>query len=249
MGNKDLKIVFWDVETSPIIAATWHLYPKAISHDSILKDWFIICGAWKELGKDKVHAVKVTKAYDDYNVVKALRDTLASADIIVHHNGDKFDIKKLNARIIHHRLEPLPPLLCVDTLKEARKIASFTSNRLDYLTKSLVGAGKVSVGYDLWLKAMEGNKRAIKEMLDYNKVDVIRLEELYMVLRPYMKAHPHVGALSGLEKSQSCSKCGSAQLKRNGIRYTAAGLVRQEVQCKKCGAYSRFTINKTLNLA
>lgn len=243
MHNK-AKIVFFDIETSPIIAATWGLYNQNLSHDNILKDWFMICAAWKYSDSSKVHAVAITKPDDDLNVVKTLRDALAKADIIVGHNSDKFDIKKLNARLIYHGLDPLPHIPTIDTLKEVRKIAAFTSNRLDYLTKRLVGVGKIHVDYSLWLKALKGDKKAIKEMVDYNKVDVERLEQLYEVLRPYMKQHIHIGVLNGHDRKESCPKCGSVKIKRNGIRVTAAGMKKQECQCQKCGGYFRLPMIK-----
>jgi len=170
------KIIVFDIETSPVIANTWTLYPKYLSHDNIIQDWFIICAAWKEVGKDKVHAVKIDKLGDDYNVVKTLRDALAEADVIVGHYIDKFDIKKLNTRLIYHGLDPLPKIPTVDTKKEACKIGAFTSNKLDYLSKTLLGEGKIQVEFGLWLEVMKGSKKALKEMVEYNKVDVIRNE-------------------------------------------------------------------------
>lgn len=128
----------------------------------------------------------------------------------------------------------------VDTKKEAKKVAAFTSNKLDYLGKHLLGKGKIHVDFDLWLKVMAGNKKALKEMVEYNKVDVLRLEEVYDRLKPYMKAHPHIGALNGEERNLSCPKCGSTKIKKNGIRITAAGIKKQECQCKDCGAYHQI---------
>lgn len=238
------KIICWDIETTPIIANTWDLYPKYLSHDNIIQDWSIICGAWKEVGKDAVHAVKVDAVGDDFNVVSRLRDVLASADVIVHHNGDRFDIKKLNTRLMYHNLPPLPKVPCVDTLKEAKKVAAFSSNRLDYIAKFLLGEGKIHVEYGLWLEVMKGSKKALKEMVEYNKVDVIRLEEVYLRLRPYMKSHPHHGALNDEDRNESCTHCGSKHVKKNGIRITAAGLKKQELQCQDCGAYSRVAMPK-----
>lgn len=239
-----MKIICWDIETSPIIANTWSLYPKYLSHDNILQDWFIISGAWKEVGKDKVHSVAISEVGDDLAVVTKLREVLASADVIVHHNGDKFDIKKFNTRLIYHNLPPLPKVPTVDTLKEVKKVAAFSSNRLDYLGKMLLGHGKIHVGFDLWLDVMKGSKKALREMVEYNKVDVIRLEEFYLRLRPYMKNHPHHGAVNGEDRNCSCTHCGSVKVKRNGIRITAAGLKKQELQCMACGAYSRVPIQK-----
>lgn len=241
MDNK-LKVIIWDIETSPIVSYTWSLFPSYLPHDNIVEDWYIICGAWKELGAKKVEAVAINKPGDDYEVVKTLRDTLASADIIVHHHGDAFDLKKLNARIIYHGLDPLPKILTIDTKKEAKKIAAFSSNRLDHLSKKLIGIGKIHVDFDLWIKVIKGDKKALKKMVEYNKVDVIRCEEVYDVLKPYMKNHPHTGVMRGQERFGSCKCCGSDKLKKNGIRTTASGIRKQEVQCKNCHSYSLIPI-------
>jgi len=240
MANNKPRIIFFDIETAPIVATTWGLYNANLSHENILKDWFIICAAWKFSDETSVHAASIVKPEDDRSVVLKLRNALAKADLIVGHNSDKFDIKKLNARLIYHGFDPLPQIPTIDTLKEVKKIAKFSSNRLDYLAKILTGEGKIETQYHLWLKAMVGNKRAIADMVAYNKVDVLRLEAVYLKLRPYMKQHIHMGVLHGADRFMSCSKCGSVNLKRNGVRITAAGIKKQECQCNSCGSYMRI---------
>lgn len=236
------NLIFFDLETSPIETRTWSLWPKSISHDSIMQDWTIICAAWKRLGQKTVHSVQVDKPYKDKELVKQLRDELAEADCLIGHNLDKFDIRKLNTRLIFHGLKPMPLIPTVDTLKLVRKIAAFSSNRLDYLSKMLTGEGKIHVDYQLWLKVMAGDKAALKLMVDYCKVDVLKLEELYLKLLPYSKQHPHVGAMEGKDRHESCPGCGSERTHRNGIRVTASGLKRQEQQCQDCGKYFTTSI-------
>lgn len=244
--SKEPKIILWDVETSLIVATTFSLYPERINHDNILQDWNIICAAWKELGKEKVYTVAVEDdTTNDFNVVLKLRDALADADVLVHHNGDKFDIKKLNARLIYYGLEPLPTIPTVDTLKEARKIAAFTSNRLDYLGKFLCGEGKLHTESGLWMSVLKGDMSAVKKMVDYNIVDVEILEKVYLKLRPYMKRHPHIGVMKSNDRC-TCPNCGSSELRKNGVRITATGLKKQEIQCKSCGSYQRVAM--TLNV-
>lgn len=240
--SKKPKIVFFDIETAPMIVTSWTLYPDKLSHDNILKDWYIICGAWKTNSSSKVESVAITNRKSDYSVVKAIREALKDADIIVGHNLDKFDIKKLNARLIYHKLPPLPLIPTVDTLKEVKKVAAFTSNRLDYLAKLFTGEGKMHVEYNLWLDVISGSKTALAKMVKYCKLDVVRLEEVYNHMLPYMKTHPHVGALAGNDRGCSCPKCGSTHTKMNGVRVTASGLKKQEIQCLDCGSYHRTAL-------
>lgn len=241
--TRDLKIVFFDIETTPLVITKFQ-YDKNpyIRYEDILEDWYIICAAWKTLGEKKTSSVKISKLGDDYNVVKTLRAALSEADLIVGHAIDRFDIRNLNARLLYHNLPPLPNIPTVDTLKVARRVAGFSSNRLDYLSKILNNKEKMKVDGSLWRGVMDGSKEALNKMVKYNIVDVIRDEEVYLRLRPFMKTHPHVGVMKGDDRLLSCPKCGSTKIKRNGIRVTAAGIKKQEVQCQSCGGFHRIPV-------
>ena len=246
---KDLTVVLWDIETSMSIVGSFSLYPESINHENILEDWYIICACWKYLNRPKIHGVSglddlkrfKKNVKDDFHVVKTLRDMLEDVDILIGHNSDKFDIKKFNSRLIYHNLPPLPKILTVDTLKEVRKIASFTSNRLDYLGKHLCGEGKADTSRGLWLRAMMGDKKAIEEMVKYNKVDVKVLEDVYLKLRRYMKSHPNLAE----PLTTNCPKCGSDDVKKHDVKMRASGVRYQQYQCKNCCGY--FSDTKSLD--
>jgi DNA polymerase elongation subunit (family B) len=239
------KILLFDIETSPIIATTWSLYQDHINHTDIIQDSFIISAAWKQYGVKKVHATSINDFKrksddDDYGVCKALREAFEDVDIAIGHNSDKFDFKKLNARLIYHGLPPLPKIVQLDTLKEIKKIAAFTSHRLDFLGKKLIGHGKIETSNGMWLRAMKGDRKAVKEMVEYNKIDVVRLEEVYTKIKPYIKNHPYLVPKSDCK----CRNCGGGNLYKNKIRLSAGGLRTQQYQCKDCGAYSTYPIQK-----
>lgn len=236
------RICFFDIETSPIIASTWSMYPQSLPLNGIVHDWYIICGAWKFLGDPKIYSVATTTPHKDIATVKKLMDVLASCDVIVGQNSDKFDIRKLNAKLIQYKLPPLPNIPTVDTLKASRRVAAFTSHKLDYMARILNGNQKIKVGLGLWMDVMGGSKKALKEMVTYNKMDVKLNEEVYLRLLPYMKTHPHIGVLKGHLRGLSCPKCGSQNIKKNGIRVSAAGIKSHEIQCGKCRSYSRVPV-------
>jgi DNA polymerase elongation subunit (family B) len=109
------KVLFLDIETSPIIATTFSLYPDSINHSNILQDWYIICACWKWSGNKKVESVSSLKPTEDFLVTKKLAEAIAQADIVIGHNHKKFDLKKLNSRVIFHSLPPVPSVPMVDT--------------------------------------------------------------------------------------------------------------------------------------
>lgn len=237
------KIIIFDIETSPVENLRFQKDRSPyISSNTITHDSYMISAAWKVLGEKSIHFVASQKVWDDFKTVKTLRNILASADILIGHNIDKFDLKYLNARLIYHSLPPLPIIATVDTLKEVKKVAFFTGHSLGYLASYILDEEKINVNFDLWKKVVNGNKSALKEMVAYNKQDVVVTEKWYNHLKPYMKTHPHMGVFTGENRLCSCNKCGGTHLKKNGFRVTTAGLKKQEIQCLDCGSYQRIPV-------
>lgn len=247
------KALIWDIETSPLQAAVWGLKNDWLGLNAILRDSFLICGAWKWLGGKRVYHAEcdpeAMRAYwerdtdvpPDRDLVSTLRNVVREADFVIAHNGDRFDLRKLNARVVLHGLEPLPSIRTVDTLKEARKVGMFTSNRLEYLATNLTGQGKIRTDLNLWLRVLSGEKKALGEMVTYNQRDVEALEDVYLQLRPHMKSHPNLGVDPYLDVGvQVCALCGSENLIRSGEHRTQARAYAR-YKCKSCGGYSRAT--------
>lgn len=232
----------WDIETTPIEARTWTLYPNSIRHNHIIRDWSIICASFKELGENEVTSFSIhanpTKGskdkLNDYEVVKKMRNYLQDVDIIVAHNGDKFDLKKFTSRLIFHNLPPLPKILTIDTLKEIKKVSSNTSNRLDYLAKHWGYEGKLPHSSELWTEVMEGSMEAVDYMVEYCEEDVRQLEKVYLRARPYMKAHPNIAT----DGTHNCPKCNSDNVHRHKQRTMArSGIKKIQYHCQDCGSY------------
>lgn len=175
---------------------------------------------------------------DDKKLLSDLWTLLDEADVVVAHNGDRFDVKKLNYRFIIHGLGIPSPYKTVDTLKEIKRVASFDSNRLNELCRQTGIGEKVRTGgADLWFDCLEGDRKAWARMKKYNAHDVVLLEEWYLTLRPWMKQHPNHGAYTGIA---SCPKCGSTKIQRRG-KSRAATRTYDRYQCQSCGSWSQST--------
>lgn len=179
---------------------------------------------------------------DDRPIAESLWKLLDEADIVIGHNCDKFDIRKVNARFLIHGMPPPSPYRTIDTLKEARKVFALTSNRLDAIGDVLgVGRKLDTGGFDLWARCIQGDSDAFEEMAEYNVQDVQLLEDVYLSLRPWMKSHPNLGVYNDIPEPE-CGRCGSANLQRRGYRYTNTGKYIR-YQCNDCGGWGsgRFT--------
>jgi DNA polymerase elongation subunit (family B) len=229
---KKPKILFYDIETSLAVVGTFSLFNEAINYNNILADPFIICASFKELGKKGITTVKMTGEEalkgDDSRVVKKIHNMIRGADIIVAHNGDKFDLKWIKGRGLKYGLSPLNHTTTIDTLKVSRKNFRLLSNRLDYLGEYLGVGRKMATPNGLWLGVLKGDKKAIDIMANYNKQDVVILEKVYLKLLPYIENHPVMGDRG------SCVTCGSQNLINYGTIIGARARYKK-LQCTDCG--------------
>jgi DNA polymerase elongation subunit (family B) len=234
------KIAFWDVENSPLIAATWNRYEADavwVEQESYLLSWSFKWLDGKQITKALPDYPNFDKDQrDDSALVKELAELLEKADIIVAHNGDRFDIRKAQARMLMNGFDPPKPFKTVDTLKVAKKHFMLSSNKLDHLGQFLNVGRKVQTGgYELWKKCMEGDKRAWNRMKRYNAQDVRLLEAVYLKLRPWHDTHPNMNVI--MEREDGCPKCGGKELTKRGYAYTRTGR-SSRFQCLSCKGYS-----------
>lgn len=195
---KGPKILFLDIELAPLRAALWSIWQQGVGLNQVESDWFILsfCGKWAHSGEViyKDLRGKVSEE-DDSELVEALFDLLNQADIVVAHNGRKFDVKKINARLLLNGFPKPSHYRVVDTLEQAKQQFSFTSNKLEYLTDKLCETKKSThgkfAGYVLWSECLKDNPEAWDEMESYNKLDVLSLEELYSVLSSWDSKLPN----------------------------------------------------------
>lgn len=234
------KILLFDLETTPNLSYTWGKWEQNVI--AFKKEWELLSVAYKWLGEKQVYCITRQDFKDktDKSISRELKNLLDSAEIVIAHNGDEFDIKKSNAKFIEHGLGPTSPFQKIDTKKLAKKYFKFNSNSLDDLGNLLsVGRKEKTGGFDLWLDCMAGKKEAWKLMAKYNKQDVLLLEKVYLKLRPWHEAHPNVSFLQD-DLPNGCPKCGHKKLYSKGFKYNRTGKVRQYI-CTNCGGYCLST--------
>lgn len=237
-------IVTLDIETSPLTGYTWGIWEQNVIE--VTKRSSILCAAWKYLGDKSVHAIAQyeSKGYkpgveDDYEVVKKLRDVLDEADIVVTQNGNAFDLPIIYARMFEHGLTPPSPFKKIDTKKLAKSIFKFESNKLEHMVQYAGIASKTNPGgFGAWKGCMAGNKKAWRDMVKYNKNDVVITELLYLKMRPFMESHPNLNVITN--RLDACPKCQNTDLQSRGFSITATSRKRryQCVGTKGCGGWS-----------
>lgn len=185
--SKPRKLLYFDLEVSPNIGLFWRSgYDLNITHDDIIQERAIICVCWKWEGDNTVRSLVWNKG-DDKDLCRKFAKIIDSADIICTQNGDRFDVKWLRTRCLYHNIPLSPKFNSIDTLKLARNSFLFNSNKLDYLGKFTGVGGKLETGYSLWKDILLKNcSTSLKKMVDYCKIDVVRLEQVHKKLKPYV---------------------------------------------------------------
>ena len=157
--------------------------------------------------------------------------------MVVGHNWDRFDKKKIQGRAAKHGLGPVlfPP--SVDTLKVAKKNFFLHYNKLDFVAKTLGVARKMQTSQGLWMRILLGDYTALTEMRKYNMQDIVVQAEVYAALLPYIDNHPNMNVILRSE-TLICRNCGSGRLHKHG-EYVNNTSIYDRYKCQKCGSTTR----------
>lgn len=178
---KHPRILLYDIETAGV---------NALKSDL----GFIICIGYKWLGEKRAHVLTIGQPslqhFSDRTLLGEFSPLLEAADYCVTHYGSVFDKKFIQGRLLINDLPPVvhPPMR--DTCMGLRAVTNFSSKRLKHAAKILkFRHQKLENNWPVaWMEIMRGNMKTLQDLATYCKGDVLALEELYLRLRPYVKA-------------------------------------------------------------
>jgi len=180
------KVLVYDIETAPMLSYCWGLWDQNIGLNQIHTDWHVLSWAAKWLHSDDIFYEDQRFAEnieDDKKLLEGIWKLLDEADFVITQNGKKFDQRKLNARFVFHGMKPPSSYRHIDVLLIAKAQFGFSSNKLEFMTDKLCTKYKKSThakfhGFSLWRECLAGNEEAFDEMMDYNCLDILSLQEL-----------------------------------------------------------------------
>lgn len=236
------KILLFDIETAPMEALIFSRFQDSVGLHQLQSDWFMFSWSAKWLFDPKVMSDVLTpdeaKSKNDKRITQSLWELINEADIIIAHNGKRFDEKRMNTRFFKYNLNPPSSYIMIDTLVHMKRKFQFTSNKLDWVAHDFLGLeGKIKTDFSLWEDCYNGDADALERMRKYNDQDVLVLEELYLKLRPWIQPHPNVGLYIDTQV-HSCPACGSENVEEDGEYCTYATAYKQ-YRCSDCGTISR----------
>ncbi len=249
--SRDPRVLIYDLEVS-----RWTATGYGKKWDPILQEFteqqYTHSMAWKWLGDTEVHFVgqrDFTRSYkrnksDDRQLMGAIHDVMAQADVRIGHNIIGFDEKVARTRMAINGITNLPAIgkhSLVDTLRVARANFALPSYKLDDIAEYFgLGRKLVTPGRAMWRGVAEGDMEAWDVMEAYNRTDVELTEDLYLFLRDggWITKHPNLAHISG--RPDVCTHCmapGSELVRRGFYKTGASTFVKY--RCNVCGSYQR----------
>jgi hypothetical protein len=229
------KILVFDLEVSTKIVHTYQMWDTSIPADRVIKDYYILAYSAKFVGEDKVYYLDTRYSPGcDLHILEALSHLINQATHLCGHNLKSYDLPTLRARMIQKGVEPIPKLPILDTMRMAKKLFKFTSNKLSEVAKYLnVDTMKDDhsefPGITLFTEAMNGNMRAFECMEKYCKTDSVVTEMILTKMMPW-DGDINFQAVYGQAK---CT-CGSVDFIKDGYLYTKT-TQNQRFKCVNCG--------------
>src|ERR1035437_8069130 len=130
----DAVVGFLDIETAPALGFTWGKWEQNVI--DFVHTGYMLSYTFKRAGQRGVKTrglpdyettwegdrdISDGRKRDDSELIKDLWRDLNSIDIIVAHNGTKFDLPWFATECLKHHLLPPKPSQIVDTLTSVRK--------------------------------------------------------------------------------------------------------------------------------
>jgi hypothetical protein len=225
----EVKTLYIDIETAPNMGMVWGQWQQNLTLPQITDFTEVLCFAYKWAHEDEVQFVRKDIALTAWRLFN-------EADVVVHFYGSKFDVPHLNREFLQSGLGPPRPYKQVDLKIEAAKRFKFTSNKLQHISQAVGLGGKIdNSGWELWIRCLLGVEESWAEMEEYNRQDVVLLEELHHILLPWLSNQPNA-YLYGAEEGV-CPKC-SGDLDFSGFYYTKLSCYMQHT-CLSCGSHFR----------
>ncbi|GAB3863432.1 hypothetical protein GCM10028801_31040 [Nocardioides maradonensis] len=206
--------------------------------DAVLSPPRIICWGARWYGSDKILTGAEWRKGGHERMIRQLWELVERADVVVGHNVDRADLPWLRESLPQYGI-PLPrPAKSVDTYKVMRQqFPAWHSKSLTEAAKFLnVPLGKEGKwSRDLADAAVAGDRDAQRELLTYQKGDIVLSGAVYDGMRGYIPNHPFI-TTDGDERV--CNQCGSLDLAHNG-EVRAVVMDYAAYRCNNCGGNLR----------
>ena len=242
--SKKPRICYYDIETS--LAKSYHFrnWKVNLSHKQGIQESHMLAHCWSWGSSGEIQGSVLSKEemlnHDPERLVLEAWSILDNCDVLVAHNGKKFDVRKVNAYFLQFGLPPPSSYKVIDTLQIAKNKFALPFNSLEYLAKFLGVQQKIDTGgIDLWIRCDKGDEAALQEMLDYCKGDIETLRQVHQHLIGWDNNGVNMSLYDDTHDTL-CPHCASDNIKSLEGKYTYTTARKYSLyRCQDCGATLR----------
>lgn len=206
--------LYFDLEVSK---SMYYSYGRKVKGEwlrgaDLVHEYFIIAWAASYIGGGKVFSACVTPEqalnWTDAEILAPLHDLLSSAAVLVGHNVDAYDLKKVNTRFIINGWKPIQnhdgkAKKTEDSLKIVRSRFAFEDNTLDALCVKFGIDGKDKITDDDWREVLKtGNQGTLDKIHKYCRGDVRNGKKLYNLFAPYSGKAEDYGSMKAIKETK-----------------------------------------------
>lgn len=242
---KKPKVLFYDLESTPLLAYIWQPGEQYVGHSQLHKDrnmWDIICITYcYNDGKPAKHLDFDYDKQDSTEMIKEFDRLAAKADIVIGKNNKRFDDKMINAIRMFKDLPCDPSWMKYtgDLERQMRKYFRLPSQSLDYISHKLGLGGKIKMQISDWIDIIEKNPNGLKafnKMIKYGKKDITDTRAIWNYLEAHCEPIFNMAALNDQGTAVlRCRHCASPKLHKDGFKTTTSA----RYQIYKCNDCSR----------
>jgi hypothetical protein len=229
-----MRTLVLDIENSFLIGGAWGMWNVNFSLEQLLDEGHMLCFASKWLGEREIKFCR----HDSPEFLPWLHALLDEADAVLTYNGRRHDIPFINREFVKAGYGPPSPFKHIDLLESVKKQFKFPSNKMQHVLTELGLPTKLEhEGFPLWIKCLQGEKKAWEDMKKYNINDVKVLEKLYYKLLPWIVSPPNQSLFS---EDTVCPACGSKHIQSRGTGFYRTQVAKyRKFVCNDCGHWSR----------
>lgn len=240
----DLKVLFWDLESSPQLAWVWGTGEQYVSYDQIKEDSetkiITIQYMW-EGDKEPTYLEwdQVGDKFDDSRMIEefttnVLRKYEPEHLLIIGQNHKAFDHKLLNERAKVLRLTPqIHNVVKIDTYRSSKQSFKSNSHSLDARSKQYKLGGKEHTSLKTWIDVMEHQTLPEDELIPYGLKDVTDLKTIFWNDLPYYETIPAQIEKFLLQAKAKCKVCEARKKPKYDLQECkVAG--KKGYQCMNC---------------
>jgi uncharacterized protein len=185
-----------DVKSMSSALGAWNVGFLDIETTGLGADFGFVLGACiKPATSDKIITFRIDDYKDyrkdlcnDYPLIMDICKAVDDFDVVVHYNGDNFDLPFLDTRLaIHGEKHRVSLIHSIDLLPIVKKKMRLHSNRLDTVSTALgLTNSKTKLEPQIWQRASHGSKPDLDYIIEHCEADVLVLEELFKRLKSFI---------------------------------------------------------------